>query len=94
MGTLIGTLEFGVSALDLDVVQGSLEALASLSRQHYLSACEGQPGIATPQGTCGNLRGLGEQIGYVATEINAMCVMGAGCILLCQQRDIYRGPVL
>ena len=50
MGTLIGTLEFGVSALDLDVVQGSLEALASLARQHYLAACQGQPGIATPNG--------------------------------------------
>ncbi len=52
MGTLVSTLEYGVAALDPDVVQGSLEALASLSRQHYLAACEGQPGIATPQGAC------------------------------------------
>ena len=46
----MSTLEFGVSALDLDVMQGSLEALASLSRQHYMAACEGRPGITTPQG--------------------------------------------
>ena len=60
MGTLVSTLEFGVSALDLDVVQGSLEALASLSRQHYLAACEGRPGITTLQGRCSStgIRGL------------------------------------
>ncbi len=55
MGTLMSTLEFGVAALDPDVVQGSLEALASLSRQHYLAACKGQPGIATPQGACSSM---------------------------------------
>lgn len=60
MGTLVSTLEFGVSALDLDVVQGSLEALASLSRQHYLAACEGRPGINTLQGRCSStgIKGL------------------------------------
>ena len=57
MRTLVSTLEFGVAALDPDVVQGSLEALASLSRQHYLAACEGQPGITTQQGAC-NCTGL------------------------------------
>lgn len=50
MRTLVSTLEFGVSALDLDVVQGSLEALASLARQHYLTVNGGRPGIATLEG--------------------------------------------
>ena len=50
MRTLVATLEYGVSALDLDVVQGSLEALASLARQHYLAVSAGRPGITTPDG--------------------------------------------
>ena len=50
MRTLVAALEFGVSSLDLDVMQGSLEALASLARQHYLAASRGQPGITSPQG--------------------------------------------
>ncbi len=50
MRTLVAALEFGVSSLDLDVMQGSLEALASLARQHYLTASRGQPGITSPQG--------------------------------------------
>jgi hypothetical protein len=50
MRTLVATLEYGVSALDLDVVQGSLEALASLARQHYLAVKAGRTGITTPDG--------------------------------------------
>ena len=50
MRTLVAALEFGVSSLDLDVLQGSLEALASLARQHYVATSRGQPGIISPQG--------------------------------------------
>ena len=55
MGTLVSTLEFGVSSLDLEVVQGSLEALASLARQHFLAVSQGRPGIATSQGRSRNI---------------------------------------
>jgi hypothetical protein len=51
MRALVATLEYGVAALDLDVLQGSLEALASLARQHYLAVSMGRPGITTPDGT-------------------------------------------
>ena len=73
MGTLVSTLEVGVSALDLDVVQGSLEALASLSRQHYLAASEGRPGIATPQGGWrGSMRSRGLNQSLPAVKIDAV----------------------
>lgn len=50
MRVVLSTLEFGVNSTDLEVVQGSLEALAALASCHHSAVSSGADGIAAPQG--------------------------------------------
>ena len=50
MRVVLSTLEFGVNSTDLEVVQGSLEALAALAKCHHSAVASGANGIAAPQG--------------------------------------------
>lgn len=50
MRTMLSTLEFGVNATDVEIVQGSLEALAAIAKCHHSAVALGAAGIASPQG--------------------------------------------
>lgn len=50
MRVVLSTLEFGINATDVEVVQGSLEALAALAKFHHSAVASGAAGIAAAQG--------------------------------------------
>ncbi|BDA40620.1 probable Exportin-4 [Coccomyxa sp. Obi] len=50
MRVVLSTLEFGINATDVEVVQGSLEALAALAKFHHSALASGAAGIAAAQG--------------------------------------------
>lgn len=52
MRVVLSTLEFGINATDVEVVQGSLEALAALAKFHHSAVASGAAGIAAAQGCC------------------------------------------
>ncbi|EIE26728.1 hypothetical protein COCSUDRAFT_46205 [Coccomyxa subellipsoidea C-169] len=62
MRVVLSTLEFGVNSTDLEVVQGSLEALAALASCHHSAVSSGADGIAAPQGGGSLLGGFMELV--------------------------------
>ena len=55
MRVVVSTLEFGVNATDVEVVQGSLEALAAIAKFHHSAVASGAAGIAAAQGAVPSL---------------------------------------